>query len=160
MKKILFIGLFFILFAFICQAQSVYSKQNLEKASQEDLNLYLRKAKKTRTAGAVLSITGPIILIAGSAVAGSASVYGFVGGSEAQEDAEAMLGTGVGLMLVGLGATVVGLPLLFTGCTRVKRIKEIKNPAFNGVRMDLAPCNFYSYQTHSHQFGVTLRVSF
>jgi len=149
MKKILFIGLFFILFAFICQAQSVYSKQNLEKASQEDLNLYLRKAKKTRTAGAVLSITGPLMVVSGYAIA-----------NYAWETNETLWGTGVVLIFTGYITTLVGLPVLITGSTRVKRIKEIKNTAFNGVRMDLAPCNFYSYQTHKHQLGVTLRVSF
>ena len=46
MKKILAFGLIIIMTAFASNAQNIYSKQNLEKVSQEDLNLYLNKAKK------------------------------------------------------------------------------------------------------------------
>lgn len=155
MKKILFIGLFLILLAFNCQAQSVYSKQNLEKATQQDLNRYMSKAKKTRTAGAILSITGPIMGVTGGIIMNN-NLDGFFGGTSNVT----LVNTGAGLLITGICATLVGLPLLINGSSRVKRIKEITNTAFNGVRLDLAPCNFYSYQTHSHQFGVTLRVSF
>ena len=156
MKRVFFIGLLFMLLALICQSQGVYSKQNLEKATPEDLNLYMRKAKKTKTAGTILTIVGPIAFVGGGALSydafGGNDPYG--GGSEAE------LATGVILMLGGMVSTVVGLPLLITGSSRVKKINRIKNAKFNGVTMEFAPCNFYNYQAQNHQLGLTLRVKF
>jgi hypothetical protein len=152
MNRLFFIGFFFILLTFRCQAQSVYSKENLEKATEEELNHYLQKAKNTKTAGAILSITGPIIAVTGGVIMNNNFSFTEGNGDKAN--------TGGVLLLTGVCATIVGLPLLINGSSRVKKIKEIKNTAFNGVEFDLAPCNFYDYQTHNHQFGVTLKVSY
>ena len=156
MKKILAIGLIIIMTAFASNAQNIYSKQNLEKVSQEDLNLYLNKAKKTRKTGTIMTIVGPIAFVGGGALSwdafGGNDPYG--GGSEAE------LATGVILMLGGMVSTVVGLPLLITGSSRVKKINRIKNTKFNGVTMEFTPCNFYNYQAQNHQLGLTLRMRF
>ncbi len=52
----------FLLFLFITASfsQELYSKENLEKASSQDLFLYLTKAQKLRKAGGVLLIAAPI----------------------------------------------------------------------------------------------------
>jgi hypothetical protein len=47
MKKI-FVLVLFVLFTFTSQAQNVYSMQNLEKVSSEDLIQYLEKAQKQK----------------------------------------------------------------------------------------------------------------
>ena len=150
MKRVFFIGLLFMLLALICQSQGVYSKQNLEKATPEDLNLYMRKAKKTKTAGTILTIVGPIAFVGGGALL----MDSFHMGPEAEITAAEIL------IPVGFFSTVVGLPLLITGSSRVKKINRIKNAKFNGVTMEFAPCNFYNYQTQNHQPGLTLRVKF
>ena len=150
MNKILFIGLFFILLAITCQAQSKYSKQNLEQASTEDLNTYLNKAKKTKKIGAIMSIGGPIAFGSGIVLANAA----WSGGTEA------MWGSGLMLMTAGASSTLIGLPVLITGSSRIKRINKIKNPNLNEVTMELAPCSFNNCQAQIYQAGLTLRLRF
>ena len=145
-----------MLLAFNGKAQSVYSKQNLEKATQEDLNVYLQKAKKTRTIGLKLSITGTLMVVSGFSIANNTwGGWGWFG-----ETNDSLWGTGVIVAITGISATLVGLPLLIEGSTRVKRIKEIQNTAFNGVEFDLAPCIFYNPQPNNHPVGITIKVSF
>jgi hypothetical protein len=154
MKKILAIGLLIIMTTFASNAQKIYSKQNLEKASLEDLNLYLNKAKKTRKTGTIMTIVGPIAFVGGSALVLNLSNDPYA------EQTETEVAAGVVLINGGMISTAVGLPLLITGSSRVKRINRIKNAKFNGVTMEFTPCNFYNYQAKSHQSGLTLRVKF
>jgi hypothetical protein len=150
MKKILAIGLLIIMIAFESNAQKIYSKQNLEKASQEDLNLYLNKAKKTKKTGTILTIVGPIAFVGGTAL--------FIDGFDSDSTTEGA--TGAYLSLGGMVSTAVGLPLLITGSSRVNKINRIKNAKFNGVTMEFAPYNFYNCQAQTYQLGLTLRVRF
>ncbi len=131
-------------------AQGKYSTQNLEKLSREDLGFYLEKAKKQKKAGTVLSIAGPVTAVSGYLLAVSA-----VGGGT-----ENQFGAGMAMMIIGPVVTVVGLPLLITGSSRVKRINGMNNSPFDGVSMELAPCVVYNYQADSPHLGATLRIRF
>ena len=155
MKKILAIGLLIIITAFASNAQKNYSNQNLEKASQEDLNLYLNKAKKTKTAGIILTIVGSIALAGGSVLLVDSTVDVILDTSSTTE-----VNTMAYLLIGGAVTTYVGLPLLIVGSSRVNKINRIKYAKFNGVTMEFAPCNFYNYQAQNHQLGLTLRVKF
>lgn len=146
MKKILSIGLLFTLMVFTCKAQQIYSKENLEKASLEDLNLYIEKAQKLKKTGKIITLVGSATALTGMVIiAGNSertAYYGFY------------------LLLAGAGVTVIGLPVLSTGSSRVKKINAIKNTAFDGIKMDLTPCSIYNYTTQNQQAGITLKISF
>lgn len=150
MKKKLTIGLFLIILAFTSQAQKLYSKENLEKASIEDLSLYLEKAQKLKKTGVTLSIAGPVIFILGYGL-GTAAWSGGTSG---------MWTIGLGMLIIGPIVTLVGLPMLFAGSSRIKSINAIKSTAFNGIKMDLAPSGIYNYATQNYQPGITLRIRF
>ena len=72
MKKLSIISLLLFLFAFAGQSQKIYSVENLEQASQEDLNIYLEKSQKLKKTGGFLSIAGPASAITGAVLAMSA----------------------------------------------------------------------------------------
>lgn len=162
MKKIFFLGflIFFIQLNSFSQNQDLakekmppkYSLQNLQQASLEDLELYLIKAKKLKKTGARLSIGGPITAVAGFAMF-SASWSGNFGGS-------GTAGAGLIMFLGGAGVTVVGLPILITGSSRVNRINKIKATTYNGIRMDIIPNHLYNSTTQDYYPGVTLRLTF
>lgn len=150
MKKKLTIGLFLIMLAFTCQAQKIYSKEKLVKASTEDLNFYLEKAQKLKKTGGTLSIAGPVIFISGYGLASAA----WSGGTQA------LWAIGYGMLIAGPIVTLVGLPMLIIGSSRIKNINDIKSTAFNCIKMDLAPSGIYNYATQNYQPGITLRIRF
>ena len=124
------------------RAQSDYpnkfpGKVSLEKASLDELNFYHTKVKRTKKAGAIITILG-----SGSILTGMALI---------STNKEAIGYAGFGMTIIGLGITVVGLPVLITGSSRVKSINTIKNSNYSGVTMELRPCSFYNYQAQNHQ---------
>ena len=129
-----------------------YSKQNLEQVSLYKLDNYLAKAKKLRTTGGILFIAGPLLAFAGM---GLAYVYGEIGNENAF-----LFGSGVVLFFVGTGATVVGLPILIIGLSRVKRIKNIKKFTSDGIHFEIAPCTFHNNIAGNYQPGITFRIRF
>lgn len=139
MKKMSFIGVLLILTVFSCHAQSVFSKQNLKQASQEDLNRYLKEAKNQNTVGKIL-IIGGVVSIASSFVI-------------VQSD----LDTAATILGIGMGATIIGIPLMILGNSRVKKVNKALS---EGVSLEIAPCSFHNYQAYSHQSGVTFRFKF
>ena len=149
MKKVSIICLLLFLFAFAGQSQKIYSVENLEQASQEDLNTYLDKALKLKKNGKTVIIVGTVALGAvalsipldatGGMIAASAAI--FVG-------------------IPALAATTVGISMNTKGKKRVKRINTIKNTAYDGIKIDLKPCVQYNLATQNYQPGVTLRISF
>ena len=150
MKKKLTIGLFLILLAFTCQAQRIYSKENLTKASSEDLNLYYEKAKKIKKTGGVLTVAGPLSAITAALLIGP--IYSGGSGFLWMMD--------VGLFFAGIGATVIGIPTLITGHSRVKNIEAIKYAMNDGFKIDIVPSGIYNYASQNYQPGITLRIRF
>ena len=138
MKKITVIGLLLIHFAFASHSQSFYSNQNLEKASPEVLKIYLDMAKSQRLIGAILIIAGPVTYIT-------------------VNNSRMDLGTAAILYLFGTVGTLVGIPVLIVGSTRVNRVKHtLSGRAF----IEMAPCRFQNPLAQKHQAGVTLRIRF
>jgi len=150
MKTMACIILLNFVFVLAGQAQAKYSNQSLEKLSPEELGLYLEKAKKQKKTGAILSIAGPATAVSGLLLAG----FAYSGGTENQ--------FAVGFLMMGIGPiiTAVGLPVLITGSSRVKRINNLKNSSLTGVSMELAPCIINNYQVHNQQPGVIIRIRF
>jgi len=150
MRKITSLVLLFLLCAQIGQAQGVYSKQNLRHASAEDLKLYMGKAKKQKKAGAILSIAGPVTALGGFALGAAA----WSGGTEGEWQ------MGVGMMLAGTLATVIGIPILITGSSRVSKIKKIQHAKQLGMKMNLMPISYYNCATQQMQSGAMLSIRF
>lgn len=142
MKTILIIGFIFIYFAFSSPAQRVYSKQNLEQASTEDLNHYLKKAKSKKTLGIILTAVGPVTYLTLLEIANS-------------DNSNMDLGTIGGLMALGTICTVVGITEFVTGSTRVNRIKKILP---RRASIDIVPYSFQNSMAQNHQYGITLRI--
>jgi hypothetical protein len=152
MKKITIISLVLFLFTFSVQSQKVYSVENLEQTSQEDLNTYLDKALKLQKDGKKVTNIGLIIL--------GADVL-FVTGMIVADKID--MGTAVlaGLtMYAALGTMAVGIPMNITGKKRIEKIKTIKSTADNGIKIDLKPCTQYNLASQNYQPGVTFRISF
>ena len=143
MKKVSIIGLFIIVVALPSHAQSVFSKQNLEQASQDDLSLYLKQAKSQKITGIVLSSAGiaavtSLVLVANSEVSMS-------------------LDTAEVIFIGGTAATLIGIPLMIIGSSRVKKVK---NTLSDRVSIELAPCSFQNFTTQDKQHGVTFKLKF
>lgn len=150
MKKISILVLLFIFSVSICQAQRSYSKQNLQQASQEDLRLYLGKAKKQKKTGAILSIAGPLTAFGGLAL----GVAAWSGGTEAGWE------MGVGMMLAGTLSTAIGIPILINGFYRVNKINKIQHAKPLGFKMNLSPFSYYNCTTQNLQSGAKLSIRF
>jgi len=144
-KKVSFIALLIIVFAINSQGQGLYSKQNLEKASIEDLSLSLTKAQKLKKTGVVISILGSSGVIAGILLMAGGESTGYFG---------------FGMFFGGVACAAIGIPILLTGSSRVKKTSEVWNDKYNTVRMELVPCSQYNYQTQNIQPGISLKIRF
>lgn len=129
-------------------------KMTLNNASKKELDFYLAKAYKTKKIGKIMSITGPLVAIVGGIVTAANINYNIF--SEDVTGDGFVYGTV--LFLTGLGTTIVGLPILITGSSRIKNINEIKRS--RGITMELLPAGFYNFQANSYQPRATLRIRF
>ena len=150
MKKISFIVCFLIFTEFSSFGQNPYSQKSLEHASQEELDLYLNKARKTKKVGAIMSISGSVALIGGMVLVSSSNF----------ENPENALISGIFLWGAGTISTVFGLPIFIGGASKVNRIKKIKRNSNSEVMIDIVPCGFRSYHTQNQQYGMSIRVKF
>lgn len=153
MNNIIFLFLFFILCSIASHSQSLYSIKNLEQASRKELNAYLKTSQKLKKTGAILSIAGPATILAGFIVfATTWDIDAFIGYTTGSD-------VGGWMIVAGTGATLVGVPILITGSSRVKRITRIMNKP-TGVSIDLAPCRFQDCLSSDYQVGATLKMKF
>jgi hypothetical protein len=146
MKKSIFLFLLFLLFHMTSFSQKIYSEENLRQASMEELNVYLKTSQKLKRTGTIMTVAGPATLIAGS-----------IAYSKAMDDG-AMYGSDVGgyLIVAGFVTTVIGVPVLLTGSSRVKRITRVMEA--RSVSFEIAPCSFQN--SNNTQPGIALRVKF
>lgn len=144
-KKVSFVALLILVFAMTGQGQGLYSKQNLEKSSIEDLSLSLTKAQKLKRTGGVISIIGSSVVVAGFLLmsAGESTAY-----------------FGFGVFFGGVGCTAIGIPILATGSSRIKKTSKVWNDKYNSLRIDLIPYSVYNYQTQNIQPAMSLRIRF
>lgn len=148
MKKLLSLALL-IFFVFTSFAQKTYSIQNLEKVSKLDLESYLKKSKKKKVAGAILTITGTSLIITGQIWDNNIE--------------NRNLGEYKGPDIVGpIGAysVLAGIPFFIVGSVRVNRIKKIMNNVPGRVFFELAPCSINNYMVQNYQAGLTVRMRF
>ena len=150
MKKLSATALLIILLAMAGHAQNRYSEKNLKLATQEDLNLYMDKAKSQKKAGGILLIAAPVSAATGILL----SSVSLNGGSESEWK------LGLGLIFASMGAMVVGIPLRITGSSRVKKVSRVWNERYNTALINLAPYGGYNLQTHTIQPGISLRIRF
>ncbi len=151
MKKIIIISVLCLL-VFSIQAQKPYSIENLQKLSTEELDVYYNKAFDLQKTGKILSIAGTVSAFTGVLLF-DAAWSGSMG-----DEGTAALG---GLMLLGgMGATIIGLPKLITGSSRLKRINDIISIADNNIKLDLKPSAQYNLATQNFQPAVTLCIGF
>jgi hypothetical protein len=146
MKKCFISGMLIVLFTLDGQAQGLYSRQNLEQTSNEDLSLYLMKAQKLKKTGGVITIAGASTVISGFLL---------------MFDGETASYIGIYMSFFGLGGvTAIGIPILATGSSRVMRISKVWNAKNNAMWIDLAPCGLYNYQAQNIRPGIKLRIRF
>jgi len=146
MKKHVTTGLLLILFTMAGQAQDIYSKENLEKASLEELYQYLTQARKLKKTGGTVTIVGTSTML--------------LGGIFIASDRETAFYVGSSMVLGGLVINLFGLPTLAKGSSRVKKVSEVWNSRSNPVQMALVPCSLYNYQTQHILPGISLRIMF
>ena len=154
MKKLTVFVLLLLLICLVVQAQQKYSQENLEKASQEELDLYLNDALKLQKTGRVFNIIGASSLgVAGlCALLGSDATFGV--------DSWALIVIGGGGLIVGGTSLAIGIPTNLTGKKRVEKINSIKATAFYDVNVDLRPCFQYNLTAQNYQPGLALRIRF
>jgi len=161
MKKITYTGLLIVLFNLCGYSQQEnseknadqtsndksdkkndYSAQNLQQASIEDLNLYLKKAKGLKTTGLVATIAGPVITVAGLIVFSlSWGNYGYLP------------------IIVGIPVIAIGIPILVTGSKRVHNVKYAMD-YHNGTSLSVAPGFVFANQNKNLYPGISLKLSF
>jgi hypothetical protein len=142
MRKIAVIGLLLIHIAFASHSQSLFSKQNLEKASPELLKVEMNEAKSQRLIGAILSVVGPVSYLTVGSMLNNGTM-----------DLDAA-GT---ILLFGTISSLIGIPIFIVNSTRVNRIKHtLSERAF----IEMAPCSFQNPLAQNLQTGVTLRIRF
>lgn len=151
MKKSIFLFLLFLLVSGTGFSQRIYSKQQLEQASMEELNAYLKLSEKKKTTGTILSVAGPVALLAGGIVFNENwDKYG--------EENYTKADAGGYLILAGIVSTIIGVPMLIKGSSRVKRITGIMDA--KTVSFELAPCRFQDLLSHRTPAGMALRLTF
>lgn len=150
MKKISATGFLIILISLSGYSQGTYSKQKLEKASQEDLDLYLGKALKLKKAGSILTIAGPASFLTGVVFAGASMAGG----------TEGMYKFGLGMVFAGMGATAAGIPILITGSTRVKKVKKAMSKSGGIASINMIPCGLLNFESQKFQPGIRLKIMF
>lgn len=148
MGKSSFISLIFIILISTSHAQGIYSEQSLEKDSLPTLNLHLERAQKLKKTGKIMSIVGPVSFIAGISLMS-------LGYSDGGTEVEFLAGSL--LLLGGVVSTVVGLPILITNSSRVKRIKSAINNQ-HGLSFNIAPGFVYNNNAQKFYPGITLRI--
>ena len=155
MKRFMILALTVLLIQVTAQAQNKYSLESLEKASQEELEVYLDKSLKLQKTGKTVTIIGGSILGATAAtIAGVAIIH--------SDEDWALGGLMIGVLggTLGLGTMTTGIIMKASGKKRVKRINSIENSAFNDIRVDVKPGVQYNPVIQNYQSGITLSITF
>ena len=147
--KDLIIILCLLFFVSVSHAQKDYSHENLQKLSQEELDVYLNKALKLQKSGKTYTIVGVSAL-------GAVALSIPLDSSGGMVAATAAIFVGI----PALAATTVGISKNSKGKKRVERINSIENTASNDIIFVLKPFTQYNLMTQNHQPGITPRIRF
>ena len=152
MKSIFFIGIIYFCLCITCQGQKLYSLENLQQSSQTQLNTYLALAQKQKKTGSIIKTTGLITIGAGVLVTSISN----------HDEWIVSTGEAVGavMILIGTGATLVGLPIQLTGSSRIKRINSVMAQSSGSLNLELSPYSLRSNIAQQNLYGVTIRIRF
>jgi hypothetical protein len=149
MKTIFFAAVLFLLITNPGIAQKPYSRPNLEKLSTEQLNEYLSNAKKIRRKGGYNFISGTRLFVSGIALGN----YAWSGGTEA------MWTMSLGMMAVGLGATIISIPIFVSGASKYSRVADVMKKR-DFVRLEIAPSNLFDSHNQNTRVGLAFRITY
>ncbi len=154
MKKIILISIICLFFGITCQGQKIYSLENLQQTTPENLETYLTFAKKQKNTGRIVLNTG--LITAGAGVVLAVAAY------DNDEWIGINTGTVIGswMFILGTGAVLVGLPILISGSSRLKRINGVISQNSVHVPLEIAPYHFYNNIARHNQYGATVRIRF
>ena len=118
-------------------------KKGLDNASQEQLNLYLKKAERTKITGAILFVCGGVSFIAGSTLL-----------------KEKDLGNDfyAAMFLAGIPMALAGIPTYIIGESRVTNIKAIKKS--KAIAFEIVPYYDNISLTRNNHSGLIVRLTF
>ena len=152
MKILPIIILLLFLVNLTSHAQKEYSLENLEKASQEEIDVYLSKALKLQKSGKTTTKVG--VSTFGVSILGIIALNVFI------EDPGMVPLIFIPPALAGLGTTAVGIPIKIAGKKRVERINSVRGTAFFDAIIELKPCVHYNLAAQKYQPGITFRIIF
>jgi len=149
MKSVIVGVLFSMILSGFCNAQSLYSRQNLSQASSVTLEILFSNAKGLRQKGAIVSILGPVSFGFGFATAGSGLLTD-----------QSAVNAGVVLMSAGCVMILIGIPIIIIGSSRVKRIKSYMPGLTNMSFAKLTPCTINYNQGNKVCPGLKFTITF
>lgn len=158
MRSIMVLILVFVLCTANCKAQGAYFKQNLEQASIDELNQYLKRAKDRKRTGFIMMAGGPILTVAGvllmerNYVQGSVREDGHTGSANG-------FTAGALLFVGGVASTIVSVPIVMTNFMRTRRIKNVIMNR-SSAEISLSPGLDYNKTMQNLNTDITLRIRF
>ncbi len=117
----------------------------------EELNAYLKVSGKKKQTGTIMSVAGPVTLLAG----------GIIFNEHWNKNGDvSYTKTDIGgwMIVAGFVSTIVGVPMLITGSSRVKRITGIMNA--KSVSFEIGPCSFCNSLAQNSQAGIAFSLKF
>jgi hypothetical protein len=131
----------------------IYSKQNLEQASMEDLNQYLRKARIQRNEGFGMVVLGPALCVAGVLFLDASTR------NKSKDDKDENVKSGFTFLGLGVACSAMSIPTIISGSARAGKVKKAMKDR-TGAGLNLAPSLVYSDKSRNLSPGITLRVRF
>ena len=155
MKRLII--LFFIAFPVLqsSYSQKIYSDENLQSKSIDELNILLEKSQNIKKAGTILTFGSPLTFAAGLGLfsAGwSGSIDGNFGATAA--------GAGLFMIIASPVMLASGIPMLATGISRVRKIESVLEGSGFLSRMRISPTIQYNLVDDKYLAGVSLGVRF
>jgi len=151
MKKILLVFLIVLLFSNAADAQwqnRSCGVIDINACSMEEFECLWNKASKVAHGGAVTTIVGSSIIVAGG-------IIGLVGRSE---DA---VWTGLFFGMVGLFIDIIGVPIWIVGATRKNNLK--KSPNYQNLNLgslNISPALGLNQINNSQYLGISISLYF
>lgn len=147
--KNLFLLLFFLIFTGVtANAQRLYSNENLQQSSDQELEVYLKNAEKQKRNGFIFAAVGGGAMLGTIALASSSGdFYDAIG--------IALIGTIVGTTFTGIG---IGKVLSNSG--KIRRINKIKDSRASMITLNLLPDFRYDKTSNNTSAGLKLSIAF
>ncbi len=147
--KNLFLLLCFLIFTGVtANAQRLYSNENLQQSSDQELEVYLKNAEKQKRNGFIFAAVGGGTVLGTLIYATSMDdPYGGV--------AIALLGT-----IAGTTFTGIGIGKVISNSKKIKRINNIKDSRASMITLNLLPDFRYDKISNNTSAGLKLSIAF